>query len=196
MRKSEESQPEPEPFRNLNNLDNTGKWTLQSIRDRYWQYAKEMGLEPGAGSDLYPGDYLAERGWICTLVMVLISRMEQGDLAAAEIGIELIEEDGGFFNGRILKKKAARALKKCRLSDEQKDRIRRRVLEMLESDFRPREFSAYASLFRFIGVGRYENRVALLDKSNPWIAWYVDSLTNPNPGRRPRVNSRSWLRRR
>jgi hypothetical protein len=45
--------------------------------------------------------------------------MKAGDLACAEIGIGLIEEDGGFASRRILKANTARGLRRCPLSESQ-----------------------------------------------------------------------------
>ena len=89
MRKRRE-QPEESSRPNIQELDNVGKWTYRSLRERYCQYAGEMGLEASMGSDLYPDvhSYPADRGWSCMLIDPLIERMKKGDLAAAEIGIE------------------------------------------------------------------------------------------------------------
>ena len=63
----------------------------------------------------------------------LIEAIKDGDLAAAEIGIELIEEEGGFAFGRIIKSNAARALARCDLTRAQQERVRSRVIDMLWS---------------------------------------------------------------
>ena len=84
-----------------------------------------------------------------------------------------------------MKINAARALGKCQLTDAQKDRIRLRVLNLLEMDFLPGEFRTYAWLVRRIGIGRFGDRLAKVDTSKPWPAWYVDYMTNLNPGQKP-----------
>jgi hypothetical protein len=132
-------------------------------------------------------DYISERGWITHLVEALIDGMKQGELAAAEIGIELIEEDGGFAFGRILKSNTARALLRCDLTEAQRERIRTRVIAMLCRGFMPGEFRDYARLLRRIGLGtRREELLNIVDLTNPWTAWYVGYLLSENPGPKPR----------
>jgi hypothetical protein len=112
--------------------------------------------------------------------------MKQGELAAAEIGIELIEEDGGFAFGRILKSNTARALIRCDLTEAQRERIRKRVVGMLRRGFMPGEFRDYARPLRRIGLGPHEKDLLHeIDFSNPWSAWYVRYLTSENPGPKP-----------
>jgi hypothetical protein len=103
----------------------------------------------------------------------VIEGIESGDLACAEIGVEFIEEDASFAFGRILKSNTARALRRIPLTDELKDRIRRRVVAMLESSYLPREFRQYAKLARKIGLGEWMTEIkgrAPLEK--PWVRRY------------------------
>jgi hypothetical protein len=131
-------------------------------------------------------DYISERGWITHLMEALIERMKQGELAAAEIGIELIEEDGGFAFGRILKSNTARALMRCDLTQAQRERIRLRVVWMLRRGFMPGEFRDYARLLRRIGLGPDgEESLREVDLTSPWSTWYVRYLISDNPGPKP-----------
>src|SRR5215212_9726934 len=132
-------------------LDGTGRWTQDGIRQRYLQYCRLFHIPPR--SLPVGNDWPSERGLIVTLVDALIDGMKTGDLACAEIGIELMEEDGGFAFGRILKANAARALRHCALTEAQKERVRSRVVGMLCRGFMPHEFRDYARLLRHIGLG-------------------------------------------
>ncbi|MCC2653821.1 MAG: hypothetical protein K0Q60_3987, partial [Microvirga sp.] len=79
-------------------LDGQGRWTQQAVQQRYHQYCHAFGVTPRKLTSI--PDYISERGWITHLMEALIEGMKQGDLASAEVGIELIEEDGGFAFGR------------------------------------------------------------------------------------------------
>jgi hypothetical protein len=81
----------------------------------------------------------------------VIEGIEAGDLACVRLGIEFIEEDAKFTFGKILKSNTARALRRASLSDEQRQRIRRRVLGMLRAGHVPHEFREYARLVKKIG---------------------------------------------
>ena len=131
-------------------LDGHGLWTQQAVQHRYLEYCRAFGVRPRKLTSI--PDYISERGWITHLIEALIDGMKQGDLAAAEVGIELIEEDGGFAFGRILKSNTARALIRCDLTEAQRERIRKRVVGMMRRGFMPGEFRDYARLLRRIGL--------------------------------------------
>src|SRR3954447_4287497 len=149
-------------------LDGIGRWTQDAIRNRYQQYCRLFDIKPRA---LPPGDdWLSQRGFVASLLGAMIEGMKEGDLACAEIGIELIEEDGGFAFDRILKANTARALGHCALTDPQKERIRTRVIDMLARGFMPHEFRDYARLLRRIGVGMHRERLErVADRTDPWV---------------------------
>ena len=165
-------------------LDGHGRWTQQAVQERYSRYCNLFGLTPREFT-IIP-DYISDRGWITHILEALIEGMKQGDLASAEIGIELIEEDGGFAFGRILKSNTARALLRCDLTEAQQERIRGRVIAMLCRGFMPGEFRDYARLLRRIGVGAHKDQLLRgVDITNAWAAWYVRYLLNENPGPKP-----------
>jgi hypothetical protein len=169
-------------------LDGTGRWTQNGIRSRYQQYCRFFKISPRSLPD--GDDWVTRRGLIASLMDTIIQGMREGDLACAEIGIELIEEDGGFAFGRILKAKTARALGRCALTEAQKERIRSRVVAMLCRGFMPHEFRAYARLLRRIGLAGHRDTLEHgFDKPNAWAAWYVNYLTRENPGPKPSVTS-------
>ncbi|HEX2136038.1 MAG TPA: hypothetical protein VHG30_09070 [Microvirga sp.] len=98
-------------------LDGTGRWAPDALRQRYRQYCPFFRVPP---RPLPTGDdWASRRGLIAPLINAVIEGMKAGDLACAEIGIGLIEEDGGFASGRILKANTARALRRCPLSESQ-----------------------------------------------------------------------------
>jgi hypothetical protein len=114
-----------------------------------------------------------EKRWIYPVMDRVIEGIESGDLACAEIGVEFIEEDASFAFGRILKSNTARALRRNPLTDELKERIRKRVVAMLEGGYLPREYRQYAKLARKIGLGQWlaeiKERVPI---DNPWAQRY------------------------
>ena len=148
----------------------TGFWSVDQILSRYAQYVKKYQIH--APRDLSPLVHNeANKRWIYPVMDHVIEGIEAGDQACAEIGIEFIEEDQPFTFGRILKSNAARALRRMELTEEQKDRIRKRVVEMLGRRYLPREYRQYAKLVRKIGLGSWACRIE--DQSdNPWAKHY------------------------
>jgi hypothetical protein len=104
-----------------------------------------------------------------------LSRASSGDPACAELGIEFIEEDRLFAFGRILKSNTARALRRASLTDAQKERIRKRVVEMLGRRYLPREYREYAKLARKIGLGGWLLRIEE-QAENPAAKHYYNYL--------------------
>src|SRR5689334_1071826 len=126
-----------------------GHWSREAIIARYAQFAAQAGISP---RDLSPAEHTqGERHWIYPVMDNVIEGIEAGDLACIRLGIEFIEQDGKFPFGRILKSNTARALRRASLSQEQRQRIRRRVLGMLRAGKVPHEFREYAKLVRKIG---------------------------------------------
>jgi hypothetical protein len=126
-----------------------GRWSRAEILARYARYAAELGIVP---RDLSPMEH-SERGrhWVYPVMMKVIAGIEAGDPACVRLGIEFIEEDAKFPFGKILKSNTARALRRASLSDEQRERIRRRVFGMLRAGHVPHEFREYAKLVKKIG---------------------------------------------
>ena len=126
-----------------------GRWSREAILDRYSRYAAEMGVVP---RDLSPMEHTEQgRHWVYPVMHKVIEGIESGDPACVRLGIEFIEEDEKFPFGKILKSNTARALRRAPLSDEQRERIRRRVLGMLRAGHVPHEFREYARLVKTIG---------------------------------------------
>lgn len=126
-----------------------GRWSRDEILGRYAAYAKEMGIEP---RDLSPHEHTEKgRRWIYPAMERVIDGIAAGDPACIRLGIEFIEEDAKFPFGKILKANTARALRRTSLSEDQKERIRRRVFAMLRAGIIPHEYREYAKLVRKIG---------------------------------------------
>ena len=104
----------------------------------------------------------------------VIEGIEAGDSACAEIGIEFIQTSDSFAFGMTLKSNVARALRRTPLTEAQKERIRRRVVEMLEVEYLPAEFRQYAKLARKLGLLEHMPRIKQLAASstNPWVHRY------------------------
>ena len=126
-----------------------GRWSRDEILGRYAAYAREIGIEP---RDLSPHENTEKgRRWIYPAMERVIDGIAAGDPACIRLGIEFIEEDAKFTFGKILKASTARALRRTSLTEEQKDRIRRRVFAMLQAGIIPHEYREYAKLIRKIG---------------------------------------------
>ncbi len=131
-----------------------GRWTRAAILERYARFAADAGV---ALRDLSPVEH-TERGrhWIYPVMAKVIDGIQAGDPACIRLGIEFIEEDAKFAFGKILKSNTARALRRAPLTDEQNQRIRRRVLSMLRAGNVPHEFREYAKLVKKIGLRESE----------------------------------------
>jgi hypothetical protein len=107
----------------------------------------------------------------------VIERIEVGDKAAIEIGIEFIEEDDFFVFGRLLKSNTARALRRASLTEEQQNRIRKRLAAMILSGNVPHEFHEYKKLLRKIGLGSlWPTLDEDVDRENKYVMRYYDYL--------------------
>ncbi|HZN69341.1 MAG TPA: hypothetical protein VFB66_28965 [Tepidisphaeraceae bacterium] len=131
-----------------------GRWSRDAITSRYLAYAAKLGVAPRG---LSPEEH-SQRGrhWVYPVMDKVIDGIEAGDPACVRLGVEFIEEDAKFPFGKILKSNTARALRRAPLTDEQRHRIRRRVLGMLRAGHVPHEFREYAKLLRTIGFNPSE----------------------------------------
>jgi hypothetical protein len=153
-----------------------GDWGLRAVQERYRHYALAMQvtsplpLEPDRSSD-----GTSER--IYPVMDEVISRAEAGDPACVELAIELVESGHSQPFGRLLKYRAARALRRVPLSEPQAARLRRRVLSLLDSNGVCREFREYAKLLRALGLPEnWRELCRNADASNPYVRKYLDYL--------------------
>jgi hypothetical protein len=127
----------------------SGAWSGSEILARYARYANELGIVP---RDLSPAEQVqGNRHWIFPVMHKVIKGIEAGDAACTRIGIEFIEESAKFVAGKMLKSNTARALRRTVLTEEQKERVRRRVFGLLRDGHIPREYRQYARLLRKVG---------------------------------------------
>ncbi len=152
-----------------------GQWTRDAILERYARYCDAIGVEP---LDLSPFEHVVGSArWVYPVMHKVIEGIEQGDDACKLIGVEFIEEDRGFPFGMILKYQTARALRRTGLTEEIKERIRRRVIDMLAREYLPRELREYLKLLRKVGLGQHRADVErLLGSANKWVARYARYL--------------------
>lgn len=152
----------------------TGMWSIDEVLKRYALYARKYSI--ATPRDLRPLIQARDgKKWIYPVMDRVIEGIESGDLACAELGIEFIEEDQPFAFGRILKSNAARALRRTSLTNEQKERIRKRVVEMLGRRYLPREYRQYVKLARKIGLGNWLPRIEE-HSDKPWAKHYYTYL--------------------
>jgi len=154
------------------NYNGTGFWSVEQVLSRYASYVKKYRIQAPRGlAPLVSGE--GEKRWVYPVMDRVIEGIEAGDLACAEIGIEFIEEDQSFDFGQILKSNTARALRRIELTEEQKERIRKRVVAMLIAGYLPREYRQYAKLARKIGLREwFDEMKSNMPTDNPWVIRY------------------------
>ena len=107
----------------------------------------------------------------------VIAGIERGDRACRRIGIEFIEEDRKFPFGKILKSNTARALRRADLTQDEQQRIGRRIVAMLLGGKVPHEFKEFARLLKKIGVRSYWDAIERgVNRSNRYVMRYYDYL--------------------
>jgi len=152
-----------------------GNWSIEGVQKRYQAHATALGMR---ASQLIPRRHAeGERTWVYPLMEQVIERIEAGDRAAIEIGIEFVEEDEFFVFGRILKSNTARALRRADLTAEHKQRLRERLVAMLLAGNVPHEFREYKRLLRAVGIGSaWPLLDAEVDRENKYVMRYYEYL--------------------
>jgi len=153
----------------------TGFWSVDEVLKRYTEYAHVFGISQPR--ELTPlSSSTGDCQWIYPVMDRVIEGIEAGDLGCAELGIEFIETNDSFAFGKIIKSNVARALRRTTITEEQKERIRRRVIEMLEAGYLPREFVQYAKLARKLGLREFLPRIRQLAQlsSDTWVQRYCE----------------------
>jgi hypothetical protein len=150
-----------------------GFWSVDEVLKRYTEYARVFGITQPR--ELAPLTHsIGDTRWIYPVMDSVIEGIEAGDLGCAELGIEFIQTNDSFAFGKIIKSNVARALRRATLTEAQKERIRRRVIEMLEAGYLPREYVQYAKLGRKLGLREFLPRIkqAAELSSNAWVQRY------------------------
>ena len=153
-----------------------GDWSKDEIIRRYAVYCRELKIaKPFDLSPIVSTE--GETTWIWPLMDKVIAGIEQGDAACRRLGIEFIEQDRKFAFGKILKSNTARALRRSDLTSDEKQRVSRRIVNMLIDGNVPHEYKQYARLLKKIGVKDYwpeiEDRI---DRSNGYVMKYYEYL--------------------
>ena len=152
----------------LLDYNGTGQWSEAGIKVRYQQYAEDFGLLPVGLVSFRHTE--GSRKWVYPLMFRIVQLMEQGDKAAIAIGLDMIEEDDFFVFGKIIKSNTARALRRSVLSEEQKARVRRRLVAMILTGYLPHEFHEYRKLLRAVGVDNHWTELdAGVDRTNKYV---------------------------
>lgn len=160
----------------IRDYNGEGIWTKNEIIQRYSQYCRQLRvLNP---IDLTPNKQIKDDvEWLYPVMEKVIAGIEQGDAACRRIGIEFIEENQKFVFGKILKSNTARALRRSNLSDEEKERIRQRLVAMLIEGNVPHEYKQYAKLLKKIGIGNYWEEIESgINRSNEYVMRYYEYL--------------------
>jgi hypothetical protein len=156
----------------VHDFNGPGRWSREAIQARYRELTQRLrvpvpidiqSLETTRG----------DNRWIYPVMNCVIAGIKRGDAACVELGVELFEEDCPMPFGRILKGNAARALRGAELTKLQKERVRRRAMEMLIAGHVPREFRQYARLVRKVGIGDWWVRTQpQVNLENPHVRRY------------------------
>jgi hypothetical protein len=151
-------------------------WSREALLRRYAEYCRRLKIRE---LDLKPLEVLRDnKKWIFPVLYKVIDGIEQGDAACKLIGIEFIEEDRKFPFGKVLKSNTARALRRGTLTEEDKERIRKRLTTMLLQGNVPHEYKQYSKLLKKIGLGNYRDEIEKsIDRSNPYVMKYYRYLT-------------------
>ena len=166
------------PNMNFRDYNGTGEWSRDAILERYSQYAHALGITELR--DLTPQVFppgSARPTHIYSVMDEVIPGIEAGDLACIKIGIEYIGEDQHFVFGRTLKSNTARALRRAPLSEEQAERVRKRIVNMLIDGLIFREYREYAKLLRTLGFEEWWPYIEQnVDRQNPFVMRYYHYL--------------------
>jgi hypothetical protein len=158
----------------LRDYNGSGRWSRKSILAYYDQLARRLRV--AVPLDLRPMESVsADIQRVYPVMDRIIEGIGRGDVACIEIGVEFIEEDQTFPFGKRLKSNAARALRRAELTSRQKERIRKRVMEMLIAGYTPHEYRQYAKLARKIGLGEWWAQAqGRVDLTRPYVRRYHD----------------------
>ena len=106
----------------------------------------------------------------------VIAGVEQGDRACALIALDFIEQDAKFPFGKGLKSNAARALRRSTLEENDKERIRARVVGLLERGLVPHEFREFAKLLKKVGLAGWRSRLEAVNSENHYVVKFRRDL--------------------
>src|SRR5687768_10617874 len=126
----------------LNDYNGPGDWSVEGVQHRYAEAARCIGQTQLR--DLTPVEHsVPGQRWIYPVIEAVIVGAKAGDAASIEVATQFVESGHRQAFGRILHANAARALRQALLNPDQKQRLRKRILEMLVAGDVPHEFHAY-----------------------------------------------------
>ncbi len=161
---------------NVRNYNGKGSWSVEAVQTRYREYCAAFHVDGSRSLDpkeSREGDVL----WIYPIMEEVILGIEEGDVACIALGVDFVEEDALFPFGKILKSNTARSLRRAPLTEEQKARLRERVVTMLATGIIPHEMREYAKLLRVIGVGEHWARLERdVPRDNPYAMRFYKAL--------------------
>jgi len=154
-----------------------GDWSAEEIARRYQVYCRALRID--TRTDLTPMAHTEGATQRVYPVMdKVIAGIEAGDAACRSIGVDFVEQDAKFPFGKTLKSNTARALRRSALTEEERERLRRRFVSMMLRGQVPHEFKEYAKLLRKIGLGEWKGPLAAgVDRENPYVMRYYRYLT-------------------
>jgi hypothetical protein len=160
----------------IRDYNGTGAWSASAVQARYRQYCDFLQVKcPRVleAKEHREGRIL----WIYPIMEEVIQGIEENDAACIALGVDFVEEDDLFTFGKTLKSNTARSLRRAHLTEEQKGRLRERVVTMLATGIIPHEMREYAKLLRVIGVGEHWPRLERdLPRDNPYAMRFYKAL--------------------
>jgi hypothetical protein len=161
---------------NIQDFNGTGVWSLLGVQTRYRQYCDLLHVE--RLRLLEPREHWeGETLWIYPIMEQVIEGIEEKDAACIALGVDFVEEDDLFKFGMILKSNTARALRRTHLTEEQRERLRERVVNLLAAGIVPHEMREYSKLLRAIGVGEHWPRLERdIPRDNPFAMRFYKTL--------------------
>jgi hypothetical protein len=159
----------------IRDYNRTGAWSAPAVEARYRQYCDVFQVEcprvPKA-REHREGKNL----WIYPIMWEVIQGIEENDAACIALGVDFVEEDDLFAFGKILKSNTARSLRRARLTEEQKGRLRERVDTMLATGIIPHEMRVREAA-EMIGVGEHWPRLERdVPRDNPYAMRFYKAL--------------------
>ena len=159
----------------LRDYNGEGIWTLENILCRYGDYCRRLSVVPAPlkPREHQDGDVL----WRYPMMDEVLGLIRKGDLAAVELGVELVLDDARMAFGKLLKSRAARLLRHCRLTPVHAAALRDRFVQMLLAGQVPHEFKEYVKLLRKVGVGeRWPDIEKGIDRRNRYVMRHYEYL--------------------
>ena len=141
------------------NYNPEGKWSVESVQNRYRKLSLEVGGVGGYQPE--PNVYTNPGGttWIYNIMESVVDGIQLGDMACVQLSIEYIQDNIMGPTTGYIRERMARALRNSELTNDQKKQLANIFLNMLHSGQLLKEFREYCRLFKVIGVDPYQNDI-------------------------------------